>query len=138
MEILDAYKGRMMEDVMENLERFLAKPELTFQQRLFQLIELSGMDDTTVYKKANIERRLFSRIRGNVDYKPRKKTAVSLALALELDLETTRDLLSRAGIALSACNKFDLIITYFITNKIYDIYEIDEALFKYGQPLLGE
>lgn len=115
----------------------LPKLEPTFQQRLFQLIKRSGMTDTTVYKKAYLERRLFSKIRSHVDYQPKKKTAVALALALELDMETTRDLLARAGIALSACNEFDLIIMYSIKNKIYDIYDIDEALYEYGQPLLA-
>ena len=104
----------------------------TFQQRLFKLIDASGMDDVTVYKK------VFSRIRCKADYKPKKKTAVAFAVALKLDLPTTLDLLSRAEIAFSPSSRFDLIVTYFITNKIYDIYEINAALFKYGQPILGE
>jgi len=110
----------------------------TFQQRLFKLIDASGMDDVTVYKKANIDRKVFSRIRCKEDYKPKKKTAVAFAIALELDLPTTLDLLSRAEIAFSPSSRFDLIVTYFITNKIYDIYKINSALFKYGQPILGE
>lgn len=110
----------------------------TFQQRLFKLIDASGMDDVTVYKKANIDRKVFSRIRCKADYKPKKKTAVAFAVALELDLPTTLDLLSRAEIAFSPSSRFDLIVTYFITNKIYDIYEINATLFKYGQPILGE
>ncbi len=109
----------------------------TFQQRLLRLIADSGMDDVTVYKKANIDRKVFSRIRCKVDYRPKKKTAVAFAVALELDLPTTLDLLSRAEIAFSPSNKFDLIVTYFITNKVYDIYEINAALFRYGQPILG-
>ena len=103
-----------------------------------ELIDESGMDDVTVYKKANIDRKVFSRIRCKPDYKPKKKTAVAFAIALELDLPTMTDLLSRAEIALSPNNRFDLIITYFVSNKIYDIYEINAALFKYGQPILGE
>lgn len=110
----------------------------TFQQRLFKLIDESGLDDVTVYKKANIDRKVFSRIRCKEDYKPKKKTAVAFAIALELDMPTMMDLLARAEIAFSPSNKFDLIITYFITNKVYDIYEINAALFKYGQPILGE
>ncbi|MGX8679945.1 MAG: macro domain-containing protein [bacterium] len=122
--------GKSLEDILKN-------DEDTFQQRLFKLIDESGMDDVTVYKKANIDRKVFSRIRCKPDYKPKKKTAVAFAIALELDLPTMLDLLARAEIAFSPSNKFDLIITYFITNQIYDIYEINAALFKYGQPILG-
>ena len=121
-----------------SLDEVLGSEEDTFQQRLFKLIDESGMDDVTVYKKANIDRKVFSRIRCKEDYRPKKKTAVAFAIALELDMPTMLDLLSRAEIAFSPSNKFDLIITYFITNKVYDIYEINAALFKYGQPILGE
>lgn len=121
-----------------SLDEVLDSSEDTFQQRLFKLIDESGMDDVAVYKKANIDRKVFSRIRCKEDYKPKKKTAVAFAIALELDMPTMLDLLSRAEIAFSPSNKFDLIITYFITNKVYDIYEINAALFKYGQPILGE
>lgn len=122
----------------KSLDEVLGNTGDTFQQRLFQLIDESGMDDVTVYKKANIDRKVFSRIRCKKDYKPKKKTAVAFAIALQLDMPTMTDLLSRAEIAFSPSNKFDLIITYFITNKVYDIYEINAALFKYGQPILGE
>lgn len=105
---------------------------------MFELIDASGLDDVTVYKKANIDRKVFSRIRCKADYKPKKKTAVAFAVALELDLPTMQDLLSRAEITLSPSNRFDLIVMYFITNKIYDIFEINAALFKYGQPTLGD
>lgn len=121
-----------------SLDEVLDSSEDTFQQRLFRLIDESGMDDVTVYKKANIDRKVFSRIRCKADYKPKKKTAVAFAIALRLDMPTMLDLLSRAEIAFSPSNKFDLIITYFITNKVYDIFEINAALFKYGQPILGE
>ena len=123
--------GKSLDEVLENKED-------TFQQRLFKLIDESGMDDVTVYKKANIDRKVFSRIRCKEDYKPKKKTAMAFAIALQLDMPTMLDLLYRAEIAFSPSNKFDLIITYFITNKVYDIYEINAALFKYGQPILGE
>lgn len=122
----------------KSLDEVLDSSEDTFQQRLFKLIDESGMDDVSVYKKANIDRKVFSRIRCKEDYKPKKKTAVAFAIALQLDMPTMLDLLSRAEIAFSPSNKFDLIITYFITNGVYDIYEINAALFKYGQPILGE
>lgn len=121
-----------------SLDEVLDSKEDTFQQRLFKLIDESDMDDVTVYKKANIDRKVFSRIRCKEDYKPKKKTAVAFAIALELDMPKMLDLLSRAEIAFSPSNKSDLIITYFITNKVYDIYEINATLFKYGQPILGE
>lgn len=110
----------------------------TFQQRLFHLIDERGLDDVTVYKKANIDRKVFSRIRCKEDYRPSKKTAVAFAIALRLDLPGMMDLLQRAEIAFSPSSKFDLIITYFVSNGIYDIFEINAALFRYGQPLLGE
>lgn len=122
----------------KSLEEVLGDAGESFQQRLFKLIDESGMDDVTVYKKANIDRKVFSRIRCKPDYKPKKKTAVAFAIALELDMPTMADLLSRAGIAFSPSDTFDLIITYCVTNKIYDIFEINAALFKYGQPILGE
>lgn len=122
----------------KSLDEVLGGSEDTFQQRLLKLIDSSGMDDVTVYKKANIDRKVFSRIRCKADYKPKKKTAVAFAIALELDMPTMLDLLSRAEIAFSPSNKFDLIVSYFITNGIYDIFEINAALFKYGQPILGE
>lgn len=124
--------GKSLDEVLDNAG------DDTFQQRLFKLIEESGMDDVTVYKKANIDRKVFSRIRCKENYKPKKKTAVAFAIALQLDMPTMMDLLSRAEIAFLPSNKFDLIITYFITNKVYDIYEINAALFKYDQPILGE
>ena len=121
-----------------SLEEFLSSTGPTFRQKLFQLIDASGMDDVTVYKKANIDRKVFSRIRCSEDYRPRKRTAVAFAIALRLDMPSMMDLLSRAEIAFSPSSKFDLIITYFVTHGIYDIYEINAALFKYGQPILGE
>ena len=121
----------------KTLDNMLSSSDKTFQQRLFELIDASGMDEVTVYKKANIDRKLFSRIRCNKDYRPNKKTAVALAIALKLDMPTMLDLLSRAEIAFSPCSKFDIIIRYFVEKRMYDILEINAALFKYGQPMLG-
>ena len=121
-----------------SLDEVLGGAGETFQQRLFRLIDERGLDDVSVYKKANIDRKVFSRIRCKADYKPKKKTAVAFAIALELDLPTTLDLLARAGIAFSPSDAFDLIVSYFITHRVYDIYEINAALFKYGQPVLGD
>lgn len=121
----------------KSLDEVLGDAGETFQQRLFKLIDESGLDDVTVYKKANIDRKVFSRIRCKEDYKPKKKTAVAFAIALKLDMPTMLDLLSRAEIAFSPSNKFDLIITYFVSKGNYDIFEINAALFKYGQPILG-
>lgn len=122
----------------KSLDEVLGGAGETFQQRLFRLIDESGMTDVMVYKKANIDRKVFSRIRCKADYRPTKRTAVAFAIALELDMPAMLDLLSRAEIAFSPSSRFDLIITYFVTNGIYDIYEINAALFSYGLPILGE
>lgn len=122
-------EGRSLEDVLGGAGE-------TFQQRLFKLIDDSGLDDVTVYKRANIDRKVFSRIRSRKDYRPKKRTAIAFAIALELDLPTMKDLLSRAGFAFSPSDPFDLIIAYFVTKKNYDILQIDAALFQYGQPTL--
>ena len=124
-------EGKSLDEVLEGAGK-------SFRQRLFELIDESGMDDVTVYKRANIDRKVFSRIRCKADYKPTKRTAVAFAIALRLDMPTMLDLLSHAGIAFSPDDKFDLIISYFVTNKIYDIFEINTALFGYGEQILGE
>ena len=109
----------------------------TFQEMLFRIIDRKELTDPYVYKKANIDRKLFSKIRSDVNYNPSKKTAVALAIALELNLDETKDLLLRAGIALSPSSVFDLIIEYCIENRITDIHEINCILFDYDQPTLG-
>lgn len=122
----------------KSLDEVLGDKAETFQQRLFRLIDERGLDDVTVYKKANIDRKVFSSIRCKKDYKPKKKTALAFAIALELDLPTTLDLLSRAEYTFSPSSKFDLIVTYFITNKKFNIFEINAALFQYGLQTLGD
>ena len=120
------------------LDELLDHTGETFQQRLLHLIDESGMTNAEVYKKANIDRRVFSRMQSRKDYRPKKVTAVAFAIALRLDMDSMTDLLSRAEIALSPSSKFDLIISYFVSRRIYDIFEINAVLFKYGQPILGE
>lgn len=123
--------------VPESLESMLRDTDAGFSQTLLSLIDKSGRKDSEVYKRANIDRKLFSKIRSNPAYRPSKSTALALAVALELDLDGVRDLISRAGYSLTHANRGDIIVEYFILRGVYDIFEINETLFAFDQPLLG-
>ena len=119
-----------LEDIIKNLGE-------SFQKRLLRMIDERGMTDPEVYKRANLDRKLFSKIRCSEDYIPKKKTIVALAIALRLNLDDTRDLLASAGLVLTNNSKSDLIVIFCIENGIYDIYEVNALLFKFGQPVLS-
>ena len=120
-----------------SLKDLLSQADAGFTETLLKLIDKTGKKDSEIYKKANLSKQHFSKIRNNPDYKPTKQTAIALALALELDLEQTKDLIGRAGYALSNSSKFDLIIRYFIEQKNYNVVEINIALYEFDQSLLG-
>lgn len=122
--------GQSLNDLIGNLDE-------PFSEALLKLIDAKGRTDIEVYKKANIDRKLFSKIRTGKGYTPKKSTILAFAIALELTLGETEDLLKRAGYALSHASKFDVIVEYFIIRRQYNILEINEVLFQYDQPLLG-
>ena len=121
---------RSLEDVVKNLDK-------TFMELVFSFADAKGLTDVEVRKKANLDRKAFSKLKCGTTKNPSKATALALAVALELDLDDTKDLLSRAGLALSPCSKQDVIVQYFIEKEAYDIYEINVALFEHGEQLLG-
>ena len=120
-----------------SLEHLLDDIDDTFSETLLRLIDLKGKSDPEIYKRANVDRKHFSKIRNNPAYQPSKNTALTFAVALELDLDETRDFIGRAGYALSRSSKMDVIVEYFIERKEYDIFTINETLFAFQQPLLG-
>ena len=119
------------------LKRMLDLTDAGFSETLLKLIDKTGKKDSEIYKKAGVDRKHFSKIRNNPSYKPSKQTALAFAIALELDLEATKDLISRAGFTLSHSSKADIIIEYFIINGTYDIFLINETLFAFDQNILG-
>lgn len=119
------------------LDEIVGNLDEPFSATLLRLIDAKGKNDVEVYKKANLDRRLFSKIRNNKGYMPSKRTVIALAIGLELSLDETNDLLRRAGYALSHSQVFDVIVEYFILHGKYDVFEINEVLFRYDQPLLG-
>ena len=125
------YKSpKSLDDVVSNLDK-------TFMEMVFSFADEKGMTDVEVQKRANLDRKAFSKLKCGTTKNPSKGTALALAVALELNLDETKDLLSRAGFALSPCSKQDLIVQYFIEREAYDIYAINVALFEHGEQLLG-
>ncbi len=121
----------------QSLADRLADLDESFAQTVLHLIDERGLSDVEVYKRANMSRQLFAKIRKDDNYRPTKKTACALAFALELDHEDALTLLSRAGFTLSHSSKFDVIVEFFLIHGVNDIFQINEALFAYDQPLLG-
>ena len=122
---------------MPDWDELLKKTDKGFSETLLDLIDERGMTDAECYKKANVDRKLFSKIRSNPAYKPSKPTAAAFAVALELSLPEAKKLLNKAGFSLTRSSRFDIILEYCISHRIYNIYEINEVLFQFDLPLLG-
>lgn len=121
--------------VNRNIDNLMEQLEETFSQRLLRMIDERGMTDSEAYTKAYVDRRHFSKIRKDINYVPNKKTVLAFTIALELSLDEAKDLLASAGFALSRSSKTDIIVAYFLQNKIYDMFEINDVLDAYGQPV---
>ncbi len=129
-QVASAKSYRSLDDLMEELEA-------GFAEALFKYIDAKGLTDPQVYKRANLDRKLFSKIRKNKNYKPSKNTALALAIALELNLDETKDFIGKAGFALTRSSKTDLIVEFFIEQHNYDVLELNEVLFRFEEPVLG-
>ncbi len=130
-------EGRALFAQADEVDDAVRHLDESFQSALFRIIDAKGLADAEVYRKANLDRRLFSKIRTQKDYRPGKRTILALCIALKLNREETEDLLEKGGYSLSMSQVSDVIIAYFITHGNYDIYEINDALFRYDQQLLG-
>lgn len=129
---------RPMSEVMvgnRRIDDLISQMDETFSQRLLRMIRERDMSEAEAYKKAYVDRRHFSKIKKDEEYAPNKKTVLAFSIALELSLDETKDLLRSAGYALSRSSKFDIIIVYFLQNKNYNMFEINEVLYEYGQPI---
>lgn len=129
-EALPVVKERSLEDLLENMDE-------TFTEMIFRLISEKGYTDAQVYKRANLDRKLFSKIRSNADYRPKKNTVLALAVGLQLSVDEATDLLMRAGYCFSNSSKLDVIVRFFLEQEEWDIDLINEALFCFDQPVLG-
>ena len=136
-ECSDMFVGAAIPIDSDDWGQLLKDLDAGFSETLLQLIDRTGKKDSEIYKKANVDRKLFSKIRNNMDYRPSKTTALAFAFALELDVDETKDFISRAGFALSHSSKFDVIVEYFLVNRNYNVFELNEVLFAFDQPLIG-
>ena len=125
------------ETMEQKLDRLMQKKEPTFQERLLQLIQESGMDYVTFYKNAWMDRKLFSQIKRNPDYRPAKRTIFAMIVALKLEVPVAKDLLARAGYAFSPADNFDRIMLFFLENRVFDYGKINTALKRYNIPMMN-